>query len=304
MPARPTPIPESLRARPFTAGEARAAGVSAKVLRGRSVRRLYHAVYVAADLPLTLAVRVRAALLILPPDAVAAGVTALQLLGIDLGPSEPLRFLTTSVHQVKRPGLVVTRVRRLPPRRRGRLDAEAAFVGAASTLNLLDLVAAGDRLVRKRLLSVESLNGYTATVGGRGSVHARRAARLVRARVDSVQETRLRLAIVLAGLPEPECNIALGSDEWFIGTPDLVYQKYRVIVEYEGDQHRKDREQWNYDIGRYEEFTDEGWTIIRVTSARMRHSRLLIQRIDRALRAGGYAGPPAAFNEEWLALFA
>ena len=198
---------------------------------------------------------------------------------------------------------MVTRVRRLPPHRRGRLDAEAAFATAAATLNLLDLVAAGDWLVRKRLATVESLNGYTATVGGRGSVHARRAAGLVRARVDSVRETRLRLALVLAGLPEPECNIALGSDDWFIGTPDLTYQKYRVILEYEGDQHRKDRDQWNYDIGRYEEFTDEGWTIIRVTSARMRYAWLLIQRIDGALRAGGYAGPPPEFNEEWLALF-
>lgn len=303
MAARLTVLPESLRTRPFTYEEALALGVSRRGLQGRSVRRLHRGVYVAADLRLTLAVRVDAALRVLPKDTVAAGVTALQLMGLDLGPARPLRFLTTWPIQRRPAGVVLSRVTTLPPHERDRLKAEPAFVTAAHQLDLVDLVAAGDWLVKRRRTTQGHLTAYVAEASGRGSVRARRAAGLVRTRVDSVRETRLRLVLVLAGLPEPECNISLGSDEWFIGTPDLVYQKYRVILEYEGDQHRIDGEQWNSDIGRYEEFTGEGWTVIRVTKQRLRYPRLLVQRVLDALRQGGYDGPGPAFDDEWVELF-
>ena len=281
MAAMLTVLPERLRSRPFTYEEALAQGVSRRALQGRSVRRLHRGVYVAADLRLTLNVRVDAALCALPRETVAAGVTALRLMGLDLGPTAPLRFLTRWPIQRRLAGAVVSRVVTMPPHERGRLKAEPAFVTAADQLDLVDLVAAGDWLVRRRRTSPRALSAYVAEASGRGSVRARRAAALVRIRVDSVRETRLRLVVVLAGLPEPECNIALGSDEWFIGTVDLVYQKYRVILEYEGDQHRTDDNQWNSDIGRYEEFTDEGWTVIRVSKQRMRYPRSLSSGFSR-----------------------
>jgi hypothetical protein len=43
---------------------------------------------------------------------------------------------------------------------------------------------------------------------------------MVRARIDSPGETRLRLCLVLAGLPEPCCNITLGTDNRPIGRVD------------------------------------------------------------------------------------
>jgi hypothetical protein len=276
--------------------------VSAKVLRGRSVRRLYRTVYVAADEPLTLALRIRAALRVLPAGTVVSGVTVLQLRGLDLGPSEPLRFLTVSPRQVRRPALRVTRVRTLPPNDGRCVTPEGAFITAAGTLDLVDLVAAGDWLVKRRLATPDSLVAMTAGVQLRGCANARRAASLVRRRVDSVRETRLRLLLVLAGLPEPDCNVPLGTKQWFIGTPDLVYQVFHVVVEYEGDQHRR-KGQWTYDIGRYEDFTADGWTVIRVTSERMSSPIALVKRIYAALRAGGYDGPPPVFSDEWLTLF-
>ena len=33
---------------------------------------------------------------------------------------------------------------------------------------------------------------------------------------------------------------------------DLVYLEFRILIEYEGDQHRIDRFQWNRDIDRQE----------------------------------------------------
>ena len=224
-------------------------------------------------------------------------------MGLDLGPIEPLRFLTTWPVQRRQPGILVSRIATLPPNERGRLRAEPAFLSAATQLDLVDLVAAGDWLVKQRRTTPASLRDYVIEARGRGSALARRAADLVRERVDSVRETRLRLVLVLAGLPEPECNISLGSEQWFIGKVDLVYQKYRVLLEYEGSQHQKDRKQWNVDIGRYEEFTAEGYAVIRVSSERMRYPRLLVSGVYAALEERGYDGSPPDFNAEWCALF-
>jgi hypothetical protein len=191
----------------------------------------------------------------------------------------------------------------MPPGCGGMLSPEAVFVSAASQLDLVDLVAAGDWLVRRRLTTPAKLLAYARDLVGPSSAATRRAASLVRNKVDSVRETRLRLMLVLAGLPEPQCNIALGSDERFIGTVDLVYQLYKLILEYEGDQHRTDKQQWNIDIGRYDEFTGEGWSVIRVTSERIRCARGLVTRVYEALRAAGYPGPAPVFSAEWLRLF-
>ena len=62
--------------------------------------------------------------------------------------------------------------------------------------------------------------------------------RLIRERVDSPRETWLRLCLVLAGLPVPECNLIIGDDQGPIGRVDLVYLAHKLIIEYEGDQHR------------------------------------------------------------------
>lgn len=197
----------------------------------------------------------------------------------------------------------MARVAELPPHSGTMVSAEHAFATAAPHLTLLDLVIAGDWLVRLRRCSPDSLTAYTQRSRGRGAVLARRAARLVRARVDSPRETRLRLVLVLAGLPEPVCNPRVGNNEGPIGCVDLVYWAYRLLMEYEGDQHRTDRQQWNLDIDRAEAFAREDLTLIRVTAHRMRRPRELVRRVYIAMKAGGYDGPEPVFNGEWRALF-
>jgi len=124
---------------------------------------------------------------------------------------------------------------------------------------------------------------------GRGVVAARAAITLVRERVDSPRETWLRLCLVLAGLPTPECNLIIGDDQGPMGRVDLVYRAYKLIIEYEGDQHRTDRHQWNADIDRHEDFARDNWTLIRITSARARWPRQVVRAVDQALRANGYS---------------
>jgi hypothetical protein len=185
------PLPPELRDRPFTCVEARAAGVGRGVLEGPTVRRLYAGVYVARDLEVDVGIRIEAAFLVLPPMALATGVTALWLYGVDIGNPQPHRFVVPHSHQVRRPGMTVSRVQRLPSGRGRAVSPEHAFVAAATELDLVELVSAGDRLVRLRRCTVESLRKYACSYGGPSAPLARRAASMIRERLDSIRETRL-----------------------------------------------------------------------------------------------------------------
>jgi hypothetical protein len=242
-------------------------------------------------------------MLALPPGTIVTGVTGLQLLGVDLGPELPMTFASTHRRQIRRRDVRVMRLKELPPHRDGIASAEHCWLIAASTVNLLDLVTAGDWLLRRRRTTLVRLQAAVQTYSGRGVVAARAAITLVRERVDSPRETWLRLCLVLAGLPTPECNLIIGDDQGPMGRVDLVYLAYKLIIEYEGDQHRTDRHQWNADIDRHEDFARDNWTLIRITSARARWPRQVVQKVDQALRANGYEGSEPDFGELWISLF-
>jgi hypothetical protein len=126
---------------------------------------------------------------------------------------------------------------------------------------------------------------------------------LIRERVDSVRETRLRLCLVLAGLPEPQCNVLLKTGAYPIGRVDLLLEEFLVVVEYDGDQHRTDPRQWSADIYRGEECTALGYRTVRVTKSHLRRPRSVVWRVYEAMRLGGYTGPPPVFTPEWCVLF-
>lgn len=287
---------------PFTAAQADAYGYGRGALRGRSVRRELRGVYVPAWADHSLLTRVVAAQRVLPQDTRPDGVTTLHLLGVSVGEEEPVRFVTAHPHQVRRRGV---RVRRSSVAVvTGAHRPEAAFVTAARELGLVELVAAGDWLVRLELTTPEELVRAADAARGPATTRARRAAALVRRRVDSVQETRLRLALVLAGLPEPEVNPTVRAKGRHVGRVDLLLRRWRIVVEYEGDQHRLDRRQWNRDVWRQERLVEDDHTLVRVTAERMRAPRTVVLGVHQALVERGYVGPAPTFSPEWRALFA
>lgn len=166
------------------------------------------------------------------------------------------------------------------------------FIDLAPKLPLVELVVVGDAILRRlgTLPDLETAVGRAAR--RRGVVRARQALPLLRARVDSPMETRLRLLLVTAGLPCPEVNVPVyDATGGFLGTGDLVYRDARVVIEYEGDQHRTDRQQWRNDLWRYERFADAGWLVVRVSAddvlrrpdfTVLRIRRLLSERSGRA----------------------
>jgi REase_MTES_1575 len=179
------------------------------------------------------------------------------------------------------------------------------FLDLASCLNLVDLVIFGDSLVRaKRTTSQELIDSSDAWTGS-GARLARRAARLVRANVDSPMETRLRLLIVLAGLPEPEINVILRNREgdWVLRF-DLCYRDLKLAIEYDGRQHALDDKQWAKDIERRELLDRLGWRLIVVRAHDVyAEPERTLNRIADAMRACGAPTVRRRFKEEWRHYF-
>lgn len=174
------------------------------------------------------------------------------------------------------------------------------WLDLAARLSLIDLVAAGDYLVqwRRPLASLDELTDAVARYPSRrGLARARDALPLLRTRSESRRETRLRVLIVLGGLPEPECNLNIyDPDGRLLARADLAYPEFRLLLEYQGDHHRTDRAQWRRDIRRVGSLEDHGWQMLQFTDDDLRDPAALLARIELRLRARGWAGtrrPPA-----------
>lgn len=255
---------------PFTRATGLAAGLTEWQLRGRAYERVFIGVFVSTGTTLTPELRAHAALLIAPPGAVVARHTAAQLWR-GIVPDHPDTHLSIPPGSRMDVAGIDARVRAHAQhaRRRGipLTMPTDTFVDLAEDLSLVDLVVLGDSLVRRGVLTPERLVAAADEAAGRSVRLSRRAARLVRAGVDSPQETRLRLLLVLAGLPEPVVDHVL-RDEFgsWVYRLDLAYPEIKVAVEYDGRQHAESRTQWVGDVGRREWFDGHGWRIVTVLS--------------------------------------
>jgi very-short-patch-repair endonuclease len=304
----PTAIPASLRARPFTLTEARAAGLTDRMLRGRRFRRVFAYVYVCADVPDTPLIRLAAAML-RAPHAFATDLTAAHVLGVPV-PDDPLTYLgiRRGDPRIQSAGIRIREYARPPPTiRHGDYVVTSptqVFVQLVDRLPLLDLVIAGDALVRRGHTSLDALREAADQVRGRRGVRARSAARSVRARVDSPMETPLRLLIVHAGLPERETNRdVISSHGGWLACPDLSYPEWKIAIEYDGDHHRVDSRQWRRDIARRENLEADGWIVLVITAVDVfRRPAPTLMRIVSALDRRGCPGLPLRLEDDWRRL--
>ncbi len=130
-----------------------------------------------------------------------------------------------------------------------------------------------------------SCNRAVARAAPRVRRNARRAALHVRSGVDSPMETRLRMLLVLAGLPEPVVNHVIRWEDGRVRYRfDLSWPQWRLVVEYDGRQHRDDLDQWDTDIARRDWMDAKGWSFVPVV-ARGVHRRPdeTLERVRSAL---------------------
>jgi len=305
---RPAPLPAALEGRAFTTQEAYAAGLSKDVLGGRRIRRLHRGVYCYAHTEVTHELAISAARILLPGDAVLSHVTALRWWGVTLAPALPLHFSTNTTSQTALRGVILhRRSGRLHPRIvRGVpvLGPDRTFVDCATQLGHVDLVRAGDWLVRLRATTPNDLQRYAHERHLDGVRRARRAAPLVVERVDSPMETDVRLMLMFAHLPAPEVNVDIVDHEGrFVARGDLVFRRYRLIVEYDGWQHERDARQRQHDHLRRERLESLGWRLVVVTVADLRDRASVVRRVHRALSDGGYVGPAPVMSLTWRRWF-
>ena len=175
------------------------------------------------------------------------------------------------------------------------IDPVSAWMQLAPQLSGRELVIVGDSLVRRHypITTVANLQRRVqASHGRRGTGKLRAALERVRADTDSPRETELRLEIVDAGFPEPEVNRQIhDADGRFIGFGDLVYFEYKVLVEYEGDQHRTNSVQFGRDLTRQQELGDADWIHVRISKYHWPNRRAyLLDHLSPALRERGWRG--------------
>ena len=290
--------------------DAARAGVSPKRLRHSSLKRLGKGIRAespTAELPLSIRVR---PFIEVNERCAASHFTAAELLvlprRLQKGSQDMFHVIRPEgeahlnrphviVHRMKLYSDEVTTVEGVPV-----TTPERTWLDMAETLSVDELIAMGDSCVRvpragleDRALPLCCLADLQRMIdrhkGKRGLRKAKEAIKLIRVGSDSPQETLLRLAVVRAGLPEPELNVPIiGHDGLRHHEPDLSYREYRVGIEYEGEHHG-DEVQIVRDIARSECYEMLGWTEVRISKRHMLNdAKPAVAKIRTALVQAGW----------------
>ncbi len=280
---------------------ARRHGVTGKMLRGRRFVRVHDGVYRYADTAMTFRLAITAARFVLPEDAVLSHVSSLRLMGLAMRSDVPLHFSTNSALRTRQSGVILHR-------RQGKLrwiyrdgvpvlGPDRTFVDCATILSVRELVQVGDWLVAEGHTDLIALRDFVVESHLDGVLRARDAAAMVREGAESVLESAVRWEIVRSGLPEPELNVDILDEVGrFLARGDLVYRRWKVLVEYDGWHHERDALQRQRDHLRREALEASGWRVIVITAADMRHTTSVVRRIHEAISARGYDGPTPRFG--------
>jgi hypothetical protein len=294
--------------RPFTRAEFLAAGGGRTALRGVRYREIVKTIFIEVDLE-DRDSRVRAALLVHPEDAFASHWSAARVLRLPV-PDNPFEHVTVRDKKdrryrpwlkphvtIRKRGVIVVR---------GMLvtDAITTFLQMAGHLSLVDLVVLGDAIVRIFRIAPARLVEAARRSTDYYAAAARRGAGYVRKGVDSPMETRLRMLIVLAGLPEPAVNVILVHEDgtWRCRF-DLCYRRIKLVVEYNGRHHREEPQR-STDQGRRKELEPEGYLILPFEAEDIYVTpEATLLKIRRHLSIRGWGEVPP-INDRWRAEFA
>lgn len=254
-------------------------------------RAIYPDIYLARHVAPSLRMRSEAAWLWTRRRGVLAGLVAAALHGANwIDEDEPVELIWSNQHA---PMGIMTRNQRL---RDNEITCVAGLPVTTVARTAFDLscrlptgeaVARLDALMRATPFSVEDV--LLVTKGhprARGLRRLREALPLVDPGAASPKETWLRLLIVNAGLPTPETQIPVVMHYRTVALLDMGWERFKVAVEYDGDQHRTMRRQYVRDLRRLSALQDCGWIVIRVIVED--RPEAVIGKIREALHRRGY----------------
>lgn len=254
-------IPPQLTKRPFCLGEARNAGLTRSGLRSKAWRRLGSELYCWSGLREDHWLLLSAWRRLLPPESVFAGATAAWLLGLDLSPTNPVEIVVPARSGVRsRDGL---RVRHcvISPRETVTVRALRATTLRRTLSDLCLRLSAVEALVIIDMAITAGLTDPSALSRDADAMKGRPGGRTRRVPM----ETRLRWLLIQAGLPVPEVQTDLrDSKDRFVARADLYYRSARLVIEYDGGNHR---ERLVEDDRRQNLLISAGFHLLRFTAA-------------------------------------
>ncbi|HYU63117.1 MAG TPA: DUF559 domain-containing protein [Verrucomicrobiae bacterium] len=107
-------------------------------------------------------------------------------------------------------------------------------------LSVIEAVVIADAALHDRRVRLDQLRSWAdSNAGRRGLRNLRRVLSLVEPATESPMESRLRMVLILGGLPRPKAQVSI-HDRWgrFVARPDLYYEENRLGIEYDGGVHR------------------------------------------------------------------
>jgi very-short-patch-repair endonuclease len=273
----------------FTVDDARRAGLERWHLEGGGWTRLGPSLYVSKDLTANPIHRLEAAQRRLPPTAAFSGLTAAWLHGLDVQPCEPVEVTVPEDAGVSsRSGISLRRsafAKGDVVRVRGmQATSIARTVGElGARLNLVEAVVVADEALHSGRLRFDELTTWVDRCAGhRGMRNLRRVLNLVDAAAESPMESRLRIVLVLGGLPRPQAQVTI-RDRWgrALGRPDLYYPEHRLGIEYDGATHRDSLAE---DNRRQNRLLNAGVRLLRFTAADvLRNPETVVSQVQAEL---------------------
>jgi very-short-patch-repair endonuclease len=238
--------PAELKTGPFTLQDALQAGLDRWHLDSSEWRRVGPCVYAWAGLPDSPQLRLQAARLRLPPSAVFTGLTAAWLHGLDVGAYEPIEVTIPKGAGVSaRSGFVVRRAAVAASEIVSLRGMRATSIlrtlsDLCIRLNEIEAVVIADLALHAGLTKLADLNAFSVSrAQSVGVSKLRRVVSHAEPAAESPMETRLRMVIVLGGLPRPQAQVSVHDGRGrFLGRPDLYYPEHRLGLEYDGGSHR------------------------------------------------------------------
>ena len=301
--SRPPERPEALRGKFFLARRVIEVGLlTVKQLRSRAWTRLFQGVYVDATVRITHGLRcAAAAAYLLPRAAVIAGRSAAWVHGVGLSdPLDPVEALVRRHdYAAQHVGVIVHRgmltadeCRRI----RGLVVTSPVRTcwDLARWLDVVEAVVLVDRMLQTKQVTPAQLTAYLRKRkedrNERGWQRFARVVELADERAESPMDSRLRVRLVLAGLPSPQPQfVILDADGRFVARVDLAWAEYRVAAEYDGAWRVGSAGQLGHDRRRLNGITLAEWTVIHVTSERL-HGDFdgLVAEITKAMRISSW----------------
>ena len=291
--ARTPFVPTALTKKPFSLEEARQHGLTLSSLRGRVWRRLGAELYCWNGLREDPWLHLSALTRLLASDAVFAGTTAGWMFGLDLAPSDPVEIIVGLDSSIRsREGLSVRRCELSPSdvatiRGLRATSINRTLRDLSLRLPALDALIAIDMAFHLRLTDAENLRRHADAAHGEAGAQRLRSLATLGAAAESPMETRLRWLLIQAGLPCPEVQPNL-RDRWrrFLGRADLYYAEARLILEYDGANHR---DRLADDNRRQNLLINAGYRILRFTATDI-HQRpeVVVEQVRGALNLEPY----------------